>query len=136
MKVAFVCIQNAGRSQMATAFAKRERARRGLEDEVEIVTGGTRPAISLHDVVIEVMDERGIDLRDQIPRKISKEELADCEYVVAMGCTAEGVCPAAWSETSIDWGLADPEAMELDAVRDLRDDIETRVEALFDQIAA
>jgi protein-tyrosine-phosphatase len=59
------------------------------------VTGGTRPVISLHDVVIEVMNERGIDLRDRIPRKISKEELADCEYVVAMGCTAEGVCPAA-----------------------------------------
>lgn len=134
MKVAFVCIQNAGRSQIATAFAKRERARRGLEDDIEIVTGGTRPAISVHDVVIDVMDERGIDLRDRIPRKISKSELADCEYVVAMGCTAEGVCPAAWSETSIDWGLDDPDAMEFDAVRELRDDVEVRVEALFDEM--
>jgi len=98
------------------------------------VTGGTRPVISLHDVVIEVMNERSIDLRDRIPRKISKEELADCEYVVAMGCTAEGICPAVWRETSVDWGLNDPEAMELDAVRKLRDGIETRVEESFDEI--
>lgn len=81
------------------------------------------------------MDERGIKLRDRMPRKISKQELADCECVVAMGCTAEGVCPAAWSETSIDWGMDDPAAMELDAVRDLREDIETRVETLFNEMA-
>jgi protein-tyrosine-phosphatase len=109
VEVAFVCIQNAGRSQIATAFAKRERARRGLEEEIEILTGGTRPAISLHDVVLEVMDERGIDLSDRVPRTISKAELADCEYVVAM---------------------------DRESVRALRDDIEARVDSLFDEIDA
>jgi protein-tyrosine-phosphatase len=71
-----------------------------------------------------VIDERGFDLRDRIPRKTSKQELADCENVVTMGYTAEGVCPAAWSETSIDWGRDDPKAMELDAVRELHDVID------------
>lgn len=60
IRVAFVCVQNAGRSQMATAFAKRERAQRGLEDSIDIVTGGTDPADTVHEVVVDAMDELGV----------------------------------------------------------------------------
>lgn len=63
----FVCVQNAGRSQMATAFAERERDRRGLEDSVEIITGGTHPADSVHDEVVTVMQDHEIDLSDRVP---------------------------------------------------------------------
>jgi arsenate reductase len=66
VRVAFVCVQNAGRSQISTAFAERERERRGLEDRVEILTGGTRPADHVHDVVVRVMTEEGFDLDDYV----------------------------------------------------------------------
>lgn len=134
MKLAFVCIQNAGRSQMATAFAERERERRGLDDEVDIVTGGTRPAEDLHDVVVEVMAERGFDLDARTPREVTPEELDACDYVVAMGCTAEGVCPATWSEESRDWGLEDPHGKDPEEVRSIRDEVRRRVGELFDEL--
>jgi len=133
MRFAFVCIQNAGRSQMATAFAKRERRRRSVDDEVEIVTGGTDPAESLHDEVVTVMRERGFDLSDVTPRRITPGELDGCDYVAAMGCTADGVCPATWSEESRDWDLEDPHGRDLSTVREIRDTVERRVAALFDE---
>lgn len=136
MRLAFVCIQNAGRSQMATAFAERERQRRGLEDRIDIVTGGTRPADDIHESVKSGMQEAGFDISDRIPREISKAELADCDYVAAMGCTAEGVCPATWSEESRDWGLEDPDGKDQETVREIRDTVEARVVDLFDEVEA
>lgn len=133
MRFAFVCIQNAGRSQMSTAFAKRERANRGLEDKIDIVTGGTDPADSLHPEVITVMKEAGFDLADVTPRRITPEELDTCDYVAAMGCTADGVCPATWSNESRDWDLEDPHGKDLDTVREIRDTVEQRVIDLFDE---
>ena len=75
VRVVFVCVQNAGRSQMSTAFAERERAERGLENSVEILTGGTQPADHVHDEVVEVMGEEGVDLSDRTPREITTGEL-------------------------------------------------------------
>ncbi|MFC4450673.1 low molecular weight phosphatase family protein [Halorussus aquaticus] len=132
-RVAFVCVQNAGRSQMATAFAEREREERGAED-VAIVTGGTDPADHVHEEVVEVMRERGIDLADRTPREVTPEELQECDYVVTMGCSAKDVCPATWSGENRDWGLDDPDGRDLDAVRAIRDEIEERVADLFDEL--
>ncbi|MFC4549584.1 MULTISPECIES: low molecular weight phosphatase family protein [Halorussus] len=133
--VAFVCVQNAGRSQMATAFAEREVRERGL-DWLDIVTGGTDPADHVHEEVVEVMAEEGIDLSEQTPREVTFEELQDCDYVVTMGCSAKDVCPATWSGENRDWGLDDPDGKDLDAVRAIRDEIESRVAALFDELEA
>lgn len=69
-KFGFVCVQNAGRSQMSTAFAERERERRDLEDSVEILTGGTHPADHVHEEVVEVMGEEGFDLSERTPRSL------------------------------------------------------------------
>lgn len=69
-KFRFVCVQNAGRSQMSTAFAERERERRDLEDSVEILTGGTHPADHVHEEVVEVMGEEGFDLSERTPRSL------------------------------------------------------------------
>ncbi|NEU55304.1 low molecular weight phosphatase family protein [Halorussus sp. MSC15.2] len=132
-RVAFVCVQNAGRSQMATAFAEREREERGAED-VAIVTGGTDPADHVHEEVVEVMRERGMDLSDWTPREVTHEELQECDYVVTMGCSANDVCPATWSGENRDWGLDDPDGRDLDAVRAIRDEIEERVADLFDEL--
>ncbi|MEF8838933.1 MAG: hypothetical protein V5A18_05450 [Haloarculaceae archaeon] len=106
--VAFVCVQHAGRSQMAHAFARREREQRGLADRVSLVAGGTRPAEHVHPDVVEAMADAGVDLSDRTPREITLEETRDCDYVVTMGCDAGDVCPAGWAGETRDWGLADP----------------------------
>lgn len=133
VQVAFVCVQNAGRSQMACAFARRERATRGAE-HVTIVTGGTRPADAVHPEVVEAMRDHGIDISDRTPRPISTAELQNSEYVVTMGCSAGDACPAGWAGESRDWSLADPEGRPAEAVARIRDDIEHRVGELFDEL--
>ncbi|MFW5958570.1 MAG: low molecular weight phosphatase family protein [Natronomonas sp.] len=132
--VAFVCVQNAGRSQMAAAFAEKEQKRRTLEGQVDVLTGGTQPAEAVHDTVVEVMEEIGIDLRNRTPRTITSDELEDCDYVVTMGCSAEGICPATWTGESRDWNLDDPHGKDLDTVRDIRDEIDRRVRELLDEL--
>ena len=133
VRVAFVCVQNAGRSQMSTAFAERERDRRGLDGVVEIVTGGTRPADHVHEEVIEVMGEEGLDLSDRTPREVSTAELDACDYVATMGCSTLTLD----ADVDVrDWALDDPDGQDLDAVRAIRDEIEGRVAALFDEIEA
>ena len=134
VRVVFVCVQNAGRSQMSTAFAERERAERGLENSVEILTGGTQPADHVHDVVVEIMGEEGFDLSDRTPREISTGELESCDYVATMGCStleldASGVDVR-------DWALDDPDGEDTERVREIRDEIAGRVSDLFDEIEA
>jgi len=135
-RVAFVCVQNAGRSQMATAFAQREREQRGVVDEIEILTGGTQPAEHVHEEVVTVMDEEGFDLREKTPKDITPEELQAVDYVITMGCSAQDVCPATWNGENRDWGLDDPDGQGLDAVRQIRDEIAGRVDDLFDELLA
>lgn len=132
MKVAFVCVQNAGRSQMATAFAERERDARGVD--VDIVTGGTMPADHVHESVVQAMREEGFDLSDRTPREVMPAELSECDIVVTMGCSADDVCPATFTGENRDWGLDDPDELDPEGVRRVRDEIESRVEALFDEL--
>ena len=133
----FVCVQNAGRSQMATAFAERERANRGLEDVVEITTGGTHPAESVHDIVVEIMAEAdgdGIDLSDRTPREISTEELHACDVVATMGCSTLEL--GADDVDVRDWALDDPDGADPETAKRIRDAVEKRVTALFDEVEA
>jgi arsenate reductase len=130
----FVCVQNAGRSQMATAFAERERDRRGLEDSVEIITGGTHPADSVHDEVVTVMQDHEIDLSDRVPREVSTTELESCDVVATMGCSTLKLDA---EEIDVrDWALTDPDGQDLDQVREIRNNIEQRVTDLFDKVHA
>ncbi|WP_275882095.1 low molecular weight phosphatase family protein [Halorhabdus sp. BNX81] len=130
-KLGFVCVQNAGRSQMSTAFAERERDRRGLEDEVEIVTGGTDPADSVHDGVVETMAEIDIDLSDREPRELSTAALNDCDLVATMGCSTLELD----ADVEVrDWALADPDGQDPARVREIRDEVEGRVTALFEEL--
>ncbi|ELZ47773.1 arsenate reductase [Halorubrum californiense DSM 19288] len=126
----FVCVQNAGRSQMSAAFAERERRERGLDDGVKIVTGGTHPADEVHPEVVKVMREADIDLADRAPREVSTAELDACDVVTTMGCStltlADGV-------EGRDWALDDPHGQDVERVRDIRDEIEGRVIDLFDE---
>jgi protein-tyrosine-phosphatase len=135
-EIAFVCVQNAGRSQMATAFAEQVRAERDATDDIEIVTGGTDPADHVHPEVVEVMKEKGVDISDRTPKEVTPDDLRSMDLVITMGCSAEGVCPAAWNGENRDWDLDDPDGQGLDSVRAIRDDIEQRVDALFEELVA
>ena len=135
VRVAFVCVQNAGRSQMSLAFAEREVERRGLEDRVELLSGGTDPADHVHDEVAAVMSEAGFDVADRTPREVTPDELREADLVITMGCSAADVCPAGWGGESRDWGLDDPHGQDPERVREIRDEVERRVGALFDEIA-
>lgn len=130
--LAFVCRGNAGRSQMASAFAERERDRRGLD--LEIVTGGTDPADGVHEEVITVMQEEGIDIGDRKPRAITAEDIADVEYVVTMGCSIEDVRPDGWDGQNETWEIPHPSGEDTEAARAQRDAIERRVADLFDRL--
>jgi arsenate reductase len=131
-KFGFVCVQNAGRSQMSAAFAERERERRGLEDTVEILTGGTRPAEHVHEEVVTVMGEVDIDLSKRTPREVLTEELESCDVVATMGCSTLEL--DASTVDVRDWALDDPDGQDMERVRRIRDDIEQRVKDLFDEI--
>ena len=136
IRIAFMCVQNAGRSQMSTAFAERERERRGLKGRVEILTGGTHPADHVHDEVVDVMDEAGFDISDRTPREITLDELRSCDYVATMGCSTLDVGDVGDDVDVRDWALDDPDGKSEAEVRRIRDEIEDRVMVLFHEIEA
>ncbi len=129
VRIAFVCLENAGRSQMAAAFARRYKG-----EGVEILSGGTRPAEHVHTAVVEAMREAGIDLSAEKPRAITPSEILGSDLVVTMGCAAGDVCPARFRGDAIDWELPDPAGQPLEEVRRIRDEIERRVTALLDRV--
>jgi protein-tyrosine-phosphatase len=134
-RIAFVCVQNAGRSQMATAFAERERDRRELGERVEILTGGTHPADEVHDVVVEVMREKDIDLSNRTPQEVSTDDLEACTVVATMGCSTLSLDTSSGVDVR-DWDLDDPHGRDTERVREIRDEIERRVVAVFDELEA
>lgn len=134
IRIDFICPKNAGRSQMAEAFAERERSRRDLDDVVEIASSGTRPADSVHDEVIEAMDEVGIDVSGRTPTFVVPEDLEESHFVITMGCTVAEFSPSHYGVESRVWPLMNPEGEEMELVRSVRDETEQRVVALFDEI--
>jgi len=134
LRIDFVCVHNSARSQMAAAFAEREREERGLDGVVEIRSGGTNPADHVNQTVAEAMDEVGIDISDRSPSYVVLDELKESHYLVTMGCTIAKMNPAQYGVESRTWDLEDPEGSDIETVRTIRDDVRTRVEELFDEI--
>jgi protein-tyrosine-phosphatase len=134
MQIGFICVQNAGRSQMATALARMELERRDAADRVDVITGGTRPADHVHEEVVEAMGELGVDLSDRTPREVSQAEIMETDYVITMGCSAEDVCPVTWDGVNRDWGLEDPDGKDPETVREIREEIRRRVSDLLDEV--
>jgi arsenate reductase (thioredoxin) len=116
----FVCIGNAGRSQMAQAFAERE----GFEAR----SAGSHPERELHPEVVAAMDEVGIDLRGRSPKPIDRADLEWADLVVTMGCG--DACPVLPGKPYVDWELQDPAGMPIEVVHKIRDEIERRVQGL------
>lgn len=121
--VLFVCVQNAGRSQMAAAWLRHLAG-----DGVEALSGGAEPAAAVHPVVVEAMAEVGIDLGDAYPKPWTDETVGAADVVVTMGCG--DACPVLPDKRYVDWEVPDPHGRPLREVRSIRDDIRDRVRDL------
>ncbi len=129
-KILFVCVENAGRSQIAEAFAKR----RGIS----AMSAGTLPATTINPAVVEVMKERGIDLSTKRAKMLTMQMVYEADLVVTMGCSVESVCPAPMiakmQKKLVDWNLEDPKGKPIERVRRIRDEIERKVSELVGAI--
>jgi arsenate reductase len=125
--VLFVCVHNAGRSQMAAGFLRMLAG-----DSVEVRSAGTTPADTVNPVVVEAMNEVGVDLSAQAPKVLDPQVVQASDVVITMGCGDE--CPYFPGTTYLDWELPDPAGKDLAAVRPIRDEIRRRVQELLDTL--
>jgi arsenate reductase (thioredoxin) len=126
-KIVFVCVENAGRSQMAQAFA--EVFGKG---KLEVYSAGSGPGSRINPVVIDVMKEEGIDLSSRHPKGLNDLPPVEMDYLVTMGC--EETCPAVLAKKMIEWDIPDPKGKPFDEVRQIRDMLEGKVRALLDEV--
>jgi arsenate reductase len=128
-EVLFVCVQNAGRSQIAAGLLDKLGAGR-----VHVRSAGSDPADRINPVVVEAMAEVGIDISKEFPKPIADDAVRAADVVVTMGCG--DACPIYPGKRYEDWVIDDPAGRDLDTVRAIRDEISTRVERLLDELAA
>ena len=121
-KVLFVCVENAGRSQMAEAFFKKYAG-----DSFDVISAGTTPSSQLNPIVVQVMREVGIDLTQQSPKLLSDNMINDSEKTINMGCMDKESCPALFVNDVLDWNIEDPKEKTIEQVRLIRDDIKSKV---------
>ena len=126
-EVLFLCVHNAGRSQMAAAFARELGGSR-----VVVHSAGSAPGETLNPAVVEVMREKGIEISNEAPKKLTGEMGLHADVIVTMGCG--DACPVYPGKRYLDWELIDPAGKSLEVVRPIRDDIEQRVVALLDEL--
>jgi arsenate reductase len=127
MKVLFVCVQNAGRSQIAEALFRRAAFGRH-----ESRSAGSSPAARVHPEVIEAMRELGVDLSARVPHRLERADAEWADLVVTMGCG--DACPVIPGKSYVDWDLEDPAGRAPGEVRRIRDEIATRVEQLLSEL--
>jgi arsenate reductase len=127
-KILFVCIENAGRSQMAEAFAKKYG-----ESKFVVSSAGNKPAEAVNSVVVEAMRELGIDISQNKPKLITAQMAMNVDLVVTMGCGANDICPGPFFVPTVDWKLEDPKGKPIEKVREIRNEIEHRIQTLIAQ---
>ena len=127
--VLFVCVHNAGRSQMAAGWLRHLAG-----DTVEVRSAGSAPAETINPVAVEAMREVGIDITGQTPKLLEYETAQDSDVIVTMGCG--DACPVFPGKRYEDWKLEDPAGKGVESVRPIRDEIRERVEALLDDLRA
>ncbi|MEU8276351.1 arsenate reductase ArsC [Microbispora bryophytorum] len=127
--VLFVCVHNAGRSQMAAGFLFHLAG-----DRIEVRSAGSLPAEQVNPAAVEAMKEVGIDISYQTPKVLTPEAVQASDYVITMGCG--DACPIFPGKKYLDWALDDPAGKGVAAVRPIRDEIKTRIQALITEIDA
>ena len=125
--VLFVCVHNAGRSQMAAGYM-RELS----QGRIEVLSAGSAPKESINPVAVEVMAEEGIDISTQQPKVLTTEAVQESDAVITMGCG--DVCPFYPGKRYEDWVLEDPAGKDVDTVRSIRNEIKKKVENLIDEL--
>lgn len=125
--VLFVCVHNAGRSQMAAGYLMHLAS-----DTIEVRSAGSAPANTINPLVVEAMREEGIDLANQKPKILTTDAVQASSVVITMGCG--DVCPVFPGKRYLDWHLDDPAGQSLDAIRPIRDEIRRRIEKLITEI--
>ncbi|MET9604115.1 arsenate reductase ArsC [Streptomyces sp. NPDC006512] len=125
--VLFVCVHNAGRSQMAAAFLSHL-----AQGRVEVRSAGSAPADAVNPAVVEAMNEVGIDISAQIPKVLTTEAVRASDVVITMGCG--DACPCFPGKRYLDWQLDDPAGQGVEAVRPIRDEIEVRILGLIGEL--
>ncbi|MCL7366762.1 MULTISPECIES: arsenate reductase ArsC [Streptomyces] len=125
--VLFVCVHNAGRSQMAAAFLAHL-----AEGQVEVRSAGSAPADAVNPAVVEAMAEIGIDLSAETPKILTAEALQASDVVITMGCG--DTCPVFPGTRYLDWALDDPAGQSIDAIRPIRDEIAQRVRSMLTEL--
>lgn len=125
--ILFVCVHNAGRSQMAAGFMRELGG-----DQVEVLSAGSAPKDSINPVAVEAMAELGINISDQKPKILTPESVQQSDVVITMGCG--DACPYYPGKRYEDWKLEDPAGQGIEPVRVIRDEIKARVESLLQEI--
>ena len=127
VKILFVCVQNASRSQMAQGFAEVFGKGR-----VEVYSAGSNPSSQINPLVVEAMKEKGIDLSGRRPKGLKDLPPIEMDYLVTMGC--EEVCPAVPAKKIIEWQIPDPKGKPIDEVRSIRNLLEAKVKMLLEEV--
>jgi arsenate reductase (thioredoxin) len=125
--VVFVCVHNAGRSQMAAGFLTHLAG-----DRVNVLSAGSEPAEQINPTAVKAMGEVGIDIAGEVPKILTTEMVKESDVVITMGCG--DTCPILPGKRYEDWQLADPAGKDIDAVRPIRDDIRHRIQDLLDEL--
>tara|TARA_B100001123_G_C14920269_1_gene871500 strand:- start:293 stop:685 length:393 start_codon:yes stop_codon:yes gene_type:complete len=128
-KILFVCVENAGRSQIAEGFFRKY-----APDGFVAVSAGTKPVDNLNPIAIEAMKEIGIDISQQKSKLVTNEMIDNSESVINMGCMDKESCPALFVEDIADWGIEDPKGKSIEQVRQIRDTIENKIKELVTKI--
>jgi arsenate reductase len=125
-RILFVCIENAGRSQMAEAFARQYG-----KDKVVALSAGVKLAEKVNPIVVQVMKEKGIDISANKPKLLTTNMAEEADLIITMGCSVEKICPAPLFKKVIDWNLEDPKGKPIEKIREIRDEIEKKVTKLL-----
>ena len=127
--ILFVCVENAGRSQMAEAFFKKY-----AKNSFNVISAGTDPSDNLNPVVVSVMNEIGINLKNQQPQLLSTSMITNSNKTVNMGCMDKESCPSLFVKDVDDWNMDDPKGKSIDDVRKIRDQIKHNILDLLDSL--
>ena len=119
-KILFVCVENAGRSQMAEGFLRK------YAPQFDVISAGTKPQSQLIPNVIDVMKEIGIDITEQKPKELTNKMIVQ-SVTVNMGCMDKESCPALFVDDVIDWNISDPKDKDIEQIRKIRDEIKNKV---------